>query len=196
MIIDDLQTGILGLANTLSREGMSRNILVNTVAPIAASKMTADILPVDLLEALKPELVAPIVAYLCHETCQDTGKCYETGAGWCATLRWQRSSGAYIPLNRGITIEDVAHAWDKIDNWENPEYPASPQAAFGPIMKNLETLDVEAAEEESTTSQTLLPSLSGGKTGKSEVVDVPSTLGTQFSRKCLSSCFRFQVHIH
>lgn len=40
---------ILGLANTLSREGVRRNIRVNTVAPTAASRMTESLLPPDML---------------------------------------------------------------------------------------------------------------------------------------------------
>jgi hypothetical protein len=62
-----------------------------------------------LLQALKPEYVAPFVAYLCHESCTETSSLYEVGAGWIGKLRWQRSSGAYISHGKagGMTIEDV-----------------------------------------------------------------------------------------
>jgi hypothetical protein len=39
-------------------------------------------MPPDLLEALKPEYVAPMVALLAHEQCPDTGATFELGAGW------------------------------------------------------------------------------------------------------------------
>ncbi len=56
--------GIVGLTNTLAREGEKRNVLVNSIAPTAASRMTADIMPADVLALLKPDLVAPLVRSL------------------------------------------------------------------------------------------------------------------------------------
>ena len=40
---------------------------------------------------LKIEYVIPLVAYLCHESCEETGSVFEVAAGYCAKLRWQRS---------------------------------------------------------------------------------------------------------
>eukprot|EP01138_Halocafeteria_seosinensis_P014172 gb/GECG01014471.1/.p1 GENE.gb/GECG01014471.1/~~gb/GECG01014471.1/.p1 ORF type:complete len:578 (+),score=44.44 gb/GECG01014471.1/:1-1734(+) len=183
------KTGILGLANTLSREGQSCNILVNTVAPIAASKMTADILPPDLLRALRPELVAPLVAFLCHEQCMESGRCLETGAGWCAALRWQRTQGAFLPLSENMTIERVRDNWGKIGEWNSYEYPESAQSAFGPILKNLESLppsgrgelEGNGSSRPEDANESLLPQLSGGNRGVNESVDVPATLNMYFS---------------
>lgn len=36
----------------------------------------------DLVEALKPEYVSPLVLYLCHDSCTETGSLFELGAGW------------------------------------------------------------------------------------------------------------------
>lgn len=91
--------GILGLANTLAREGVRRNILVNTIAPIAASRMTESVMPPDLLAVLQPEYVAPLVGYLCHEDNETTGALFETGAGWFSRLRWQRTKGAFLDVS-------------------------------------------------------------------------------------------------
>lgn len=62
------QMAVIGLANTLAREGEKKNIFVNVIAPTAASRMTADVMPPDVLALLKPEFVAPFVGYLCHES--------------------------------------------------------------------------------------------------------------------------------
>ena len=41
--------------------------------------MTETIMPEDLVKALRPEYVAPFVAYLCHESCNSTGGVFELG---------------------------------------------------------------------------------------------------------------------
>eukprot|EP01112_Ceratiomyxa_fruticulosa_P020725 TRINITY_DN713_c0_g4_i1.p1 TRINITY_DN713_c0_g4~~TRINITY_DN713_c0_g4_i1.p1 ORF type:complete len:254 (+),score=61.88 TRINITY_DN713_c0_g4_i1:146-907(+) len=69
--------GILGFSNTLAQEGKGRGIHVNTIAPVAGTRMTATIMPPELVEALKPEFVTPLVLYLCHESTQETGGLFE-----------------------------------------------------------------------------------------------------------------------
>ena len=50
----------------------------------------------DLVDALKPEFVSPLVLWLCHEDCEETGKIYECGAGWL-------SQGGYL-LHRYLKV--------------------------------------------------------------------------------------------
>lgn len=59
-----------GFTQALSKEGAKYNVRVNTIAPLAASRMLESVMPPDYLENVKPELVVPLVAYLCHDTCQ------------------------------------------------------------------------------------------------------------------------------
>ncbi|MBW2215107.1 MAG: SDR family NAD(P)-dependent oxidoreductase, partial [Deltaproteobacteria bacterium] len=64
---------LVGFANTLSLEGQRKNVLVNTIAPFAASRLTEGLLPPAVFDSLKPEYVSPIVAYLCSEDSDTTG---------------------------------------------------------------------------------------------------------------------------
>jgi 3-hydroxyacyl-CoA dehydrogenase/3a,7a,12a-trihydroxy-5b-cholest-24-enoyl-CoA hydratase len=99
--------GLVGFASTLALEGKKNNVLVNTIAPIAGSRMTETVLPKDLLDALKPEFVSPLVAWLCHESNSDTGGLFEVGGGFIGKLRWERTQGATFRLGRGLRPEQV-----------------------------------------------------------------------------------------
>ena len=130
--------GIVGLTNTLAREGASKNIHVNVIAPLAGSRMTATVMPKEMLDALKPEFVAPVVAYLSHESCEENGGLFELGAGWVAKLRWARAAGAVMPPN-DQSIEAVAKMWSKVVDFDKGQtYPASTQDTFPPVMEAVE----------------------------------------------------------
>jgi len=128
---------LMGFSNTLALEGKKYNINSNTIAPLAGSKMTETIMPPDLVKALKPDFVAPLVAFLCHESCKETGGVYELGAGWVAKLRWQRTKGEFFPADDSFTPEMVQQRWAKVVDFANPDYPTSTQDSMGPVLANL-----------------------------------------------------------
>ena len=80
-----------GFTQALAKEGEKKNIRVNTIAPLAASRMLETVMPPDVLKTVNPNLVIPLVAYLCHESCEETGSVFEVGGGFVAKLRWQRT---------------------------------------------------------------------------------------------------------
>jgi len=131
---------LLGFAKTLAIEGEKRNIRVNTIAPTAGSRMTETVLPPDLVKALKPEYVAPLVAWLCHEECQENGSIFELGAGWISKLRWQRTEGAFLDISKVPTPEDVKNVWDKVNDFGNPTYPTSAGETVQFLMSKLQSM--------------------------------------------------------
>ncbi len=107
--------GLVGFMNSLKQEGQKYNIKVNTVAPIAASRLTEDVLPPDLFAKLKPEFVAPIVLYLASEECKETGNIYNAGMGFYNRAAILTGPGTVIGDGKKIpTVEEVADNWEKI----------------------------------------------------------------------------------
>lgn len=134
-----MKLALVGLMNSLAIEGEKRNIHVNAIAPVAGSRLTETILPPDLVEKLKPEYVAPLVAYLCHEETAVSGQLFEVGAGWISRLRWQRSKGAFLSLHEPLTPERIAARWKQINDFSDADYPTQAMDSFEPIIGNLET---------------------------------------------------------
>ena len=56
--------GLWGFTQSLAKEGAKRNIRVNCIAPLAGTRMTETVMPAEVVAALKPDFVAPFVAYL------------------------------------------------------------------------------------------------------------------------------------
>ena len=131
--------GLLGLSNTLALEGRKNNVHVNTIAPIAGSRLTETVLPKEILDALRPECVSPLLAWLCHESCEETGGLFEVGGGFMAKLRWQRAAGKTFRLGRAITPEAVQESWKEISALDSgAQYPADIASSMAPIMTNVQ----------------------------------------------------------
>lgn len=115
---------IHGFTQALAKEGESRNIKVNTIAPIAGTRMTETVLAKDLIDALKPDYVVPLVAYLAHESCEETGGLFEVGAGYFAKLRWERTIGKSYKFSE-ITPENIAKDWEEITDFSKFDNPST-----------------------------------------------------------------------
>ncbi|XP_065836662.1 peroxisomal multifunctional enzyme type 2-like [Oscarella lobularis] len=137
--------GVFGLGNTLSLEGAKYGINCNTIAPTAISRMTEGLLPTAVEKDLKPEFVAPFAAYLCHESCQETGKLFEVASGWAGRVRWEKSAGAGLKKGDEIpSIEDVRDNWAKITDFTNSvHHTNSAEATSFAIEKSRGTDDAK-----------------------------------------------------
>ena len=104
--------GIIGLMNTLKLEGQKNNIHVNAIAPVAATRMTENLMPPAILERLKPEYVTPGVVFLCSEEAP-TGTILTAGAGVFAMAHIVETEGVYLG-DGGLSVEEVRDNWAKI----------------------------------------------------------------------------------
>ena len=127
--------GLIGLQNALKIEGAKYNIKINTIAPVAASRLTEDVMPPEFFEKLKPEFVTPLVVYLSSEACEDSGYIFNCGMGWYSRTAIMMASGALIgDGSRDITVEEVRDSWKKIVAMDGAKEVGSVQETFGEMM--------------------------------------------------------------
>ncbi|CAI5737338.1 unnamed protein product [Peronospora destructor] len=117
------KAAMTGFGKSLAKEGASTNIKVNIVAPGAGSKMTETVLPADLVARWKPEYVAPMIAFLCHESVTCSGKTFESGGGFVAQVKYVRSPGVFLDLEKEITPEAVQAKFGQITDFTNATDP-------------------------------------------------------------------------
>lgn len=108
------KTGMIGLMHNLMMEGAKYNIKVNSISPVAGTRMTQGIMPDEMLKKLDPRQVSPAVAWMCSEECDVTGEIVAAGAGYFARIKLVKGNGAILGTDKITTIEDFVAAKDKI----------------------------------------------------------------------------------
>lgn len=130
--------GLAGLTKTLAIEGAKYNIKCNTLAPIAATRMTEDIMPPAMFEQLGPDNVTPAAVYLVSEDAP-TNMIVGAGGGFF--------HAAYVTLTEGValpeaerTAEGVAAHWDEITDRAGEKTPQSGGEQGGQAFAKLQAL--------------------------------------------------------
>jgi NAD(P)-dependent dehydrogenase (short-subunit alcohol dehydrogenase family) len=104
------KSGMIGLCNAISIEGAERNIRSNIILPGASTRMGEGV-DTSGFPPMGPELVAPVVGWLAHESCDVSGEMYISMAGRVARAFVAESEGVYRP---SWTIDEVAENIDAI----------------------------------------------------------------------------------
>lgn len=118
------KAGMLGLNNVIAIEGAAKGVKSNIILPGAVTRM-AEGLDTSRYPPMGPELVAPVVAWLAHESCSVTGEMLISVAGRVARAFVAETEGVYRP---SWTIDDVAEHIDAIrdtrQQWILPPVPS------------------------------------------------------------------------
>jgi hypothetical protein len=101
------------------------------VAPIAATRLTQGILPSDLAEKLKPEFVAPLVLYLCSQTCTHSGLILNAGGGFFNRTAVVSGPGVLLGDEQQVpTLQEIHKNWARIDTLEGGQQYHDANAAL------------------------------------------------------------------
>ena len=134
------KAGTVGLARSAKLAGEPHNIKVNLIAPAAMTRMGGgeqpdDAQPVPGQPFMPSGAVAPMVAYLAHESCPVTGEIYTAGAGRFARL-FIASTEGYVQEDGQATVEDVAKNWDTINDEKGYYVPSDLMGWSGSFLKH------------------------------------------------------------
>jgi NAD(P)-dependent dehydrogenase (short-subunit alcohol dehydrogenase family) len=110
------KAGVIGLSNVAALEGEADGVICNVIVPAAVTRMAAGI-DTSAYPPMGPELVAPVVGWLAHETCSVTGEVFIALAGRVARAVIAESPGVHRPT---WTVEDVGERLDAIRSIEAP----------------------------------------------------------------------------
>ena len=135
------KTAQLGLMNVLKQEGERYNVMVNTIAPMAGTRLTATVMDEETVERLKPEHVVPAAVFLVSEQCTDSGLLIEAGAGRYGRAALVRGPGVQPGLDDIKDAEWIQDHWAEITSIDD----AQPMWAAG---KSLADHERELAAQE------------------------------------------------
>jgi NAD(P)-dependent dehydrogenase (short-subunit alcohol dehydrogenase family) len=117
------KAGMIGLSNVVALEGAAEGVKCNLIVPAAVTRM-AEGIDTSAFPPMDPELVAPVVGWLAHESCSVTGEMLVSLAGRVATAFIAETPGVYQP---SWTIEQVGEQIAAIRDSKSPLiFPAVP----------------------------------------------------------------------
>lgn len=128
--------GLAGLTKTLQLEGGKYNIRVNTLSPVAGTRMTADLFPEEAFKLFDPVNVVPAALFLVSEDAP-TNAIVGAGAGGFHSSWTVMNDAVWLPED-DRTVEGFAARWNDISSFTNLSAPQSGSEQSGNILKAMQ----------------------------------------------------------
>jgi NAD(P)-dependent dehydrogenase (short-subunit alcohol dehydrogenase family) len=125
--------GLAGLTKTLALEGAKYNVRVNTLSPVAGTRMTADLFPEEAFKLFAPENVVPAALFLVSDDAP-TNAIVGAGAGGYHAAWTVMNEPVWLP-EQERTVEGFAAHWEEISAFTNLIAPQSGSEQSGNILK-------------------------------------------------------------
>lgn len=116
--------GLVGMINTLAIEGAKYGITANAVAPLAATRMTADVAPREVLDKLDPAHVAPAVGYLLTEENQESGSVFVVGGGLVQRVAQFQNDG--VTFSQPPSLDEITRRWPEVTDMSSAKPGTNP----------------------------------------------------------------------
>ncbi|WP_334181507.1 SDR family NAD(P)-dependent oxidoreductase [Novosphingobium sp.] len=125
------KAGFMGLSNTAAIEGQHANVKSNLIVPAAVTRMSEGI-DTSQFPPMEPEQVAPMVGYLCHESCEASGEMFVAMGGRLARAKIVENEGAF---RNDWSLEQVAAGIGTIrDGGETLTFPPVPDGQLEHLL--------------------------------------------------------------
>ena len=128
---------LIGFMNALKQEGTSKNVLVNSVAPMALTRMTEEVMSPKLAPKMKPEYVTALMAWLCSEESTLAGEIIEAGMGYYSRVQIVEAEGYIFNGDEVPSPEEIRDHWGEISDMSVAKpYPGADdviRAVFGKL---------------------------------------------------------------
>ena len=132
--------GVYGLVQSLKHELQDTNVYCNLISPLAATEQTNRALNESLRSMLKPEYVAPLVAYLCSSECRQFAETIVAGGGYLSANTFYEGKGIGLLAN-AITIEQIRDRIDEITDLSESRKMSTTNDAAKKIFRTVQKIN-------------------------------------------------------
>ena len=107
---------LVGFMHALIQEGTSKNVLVNSIAPMALTRMTEQVVSPKFASTMQPEFVSAMIAFLCSDECDLSGEIVECGMGYYSKVQISEGAGIFLGGGEVPTPDDIQDNWAAISD--------------------------------------------------------------------------------